>query len=238
MKLTLLEIVQRALSAIDSINITTLSDDSIEAEQLVLITQRVYEEILSRHKWKFLRTEGTLDIGTNAWEMEVPQYLISLERIKYNNEDVNYLDPEDFKDLIDSRIDEDNDDVNDSGIRLDSDPQYWTSYNTTTIVFDSYDSDTESHLTSSNSYIMYLERPSSNLENDSDIPELPFRFHHVLLYGVLAYAFEELKQDPTKGAIYRREYKAGLSRMLRWANNIEDGKSKYNSNVDYGRSAK
>ena len=142
MILTLLKIVQRTLSAIDSINVSDVSA-SPEAEQIVLITNRIYSDILAHRRWPFLKVAGT-SLVTNtpsvAWELDFPSNLMEMEFVKYDGDDVTYLTPEAFKNLIDSR-DTTASYVNSSGIHTDRDPSYWTSIDGESMVFDAYDSD-------------------------------------------------------------------------------------------------
>lgn len=235
MKLTLLDIVQRTLSAMDSINVSSITDDSIEAEQVVLATNRIYEEILGRYTWKFLRTSGPADSGSLAWELDLPQTLMSLEEIKYNKKIILYKTPEEFQWLVDHRTVADP--VNSSGIYTDRDPVYYTSFNDLTLRFDSYNLDDGIALVPASSNLIYYAYPDSDLNADTDIPQLPFRFHEVLLSGVLYIAFDEIKQDEVKSRKHEARYRSGLARMRRWASTIEDSKERSNDQTNYGRRA-
>ena len=223
MELTLLKAVQMTLSALDSNNIDTLADGDIEAEQVVFIANRVYNDILSRREWPFLIKEGTLIASGEQWEMVIPDNYTTIHEVRYRNNVIKYINPTQFNKLIYSRnTDEDN--VNDSFILIDRDPIYYTSYDDTTLVFDSFNHNVESNLLESNSYIIYNHLPNSMLDYDEDVPDIPYRFMNVWLDGILAHAYAELKQDNTNAQYKFNLYNRGISSMIRWARNIEDTK--------------
>lgn len=223
MKYTLLDLTQKILSALDANNIDTLEDGDVEAEQVVMIINRVYNEILSKRNWPFLKKRGTLIPGENPWELKVPEYYTTISELRYKTSKIKYVDNTTFSDIIFSRnIEEDN--INSNYIQTDKDPSFYTTYDNITLVFDSYDSNVESNLIESNSYIVYNKLPSSELFYDNDVPELPYRFHSVLLNGALAVAFTELKQDNVNSQMKYQVYKSGMSDMTRWASSIEDTK--------------
>lgn len=236
MELTLLQIVQRCLSAIDSHNVTGV-DDSPDAEQVVLIVNRVYEEILSKRDWPFLRVAGT-SLVTNTsgvpWELEFPANFWEKEYVRYNKKDVTYMSPSEFKYMIDGR-DTTASYVNSSGIHTDRDPSYWTSFDEKSMVFDAYDS-TNATLLPSLCYLQYIKYITSSLTANSDIPDLPLGFHSVLFDGVLAAVFNELAQDTTKFQMQERKYRTGLARMQRWARKLKEELPNYQKKHSFGRS--
>lgn len=237
MKLTLLRIVQRALSAIDSQNVSDVSDNP-ESLQMVLIVNRVYEELLAKRDWPFLRKSGISLVSNTtgiAWELEFPTDMMNLEYIKYNKKDIKYVSPEYFKAVIDAR-DITDDDVNSSGILTNKDPQYWTSFDELSAVFDAYDS-TYASLLPSLCYIQYMKEVTSELSSNNEIPILPARFHSVLMDGVLAIVFDELAQDSNKAQRKDIAYRKGLARMNRWARKIEEALPNYQDKYNFGRNA-
>lgn len=234
MKYTLLDFVQKTLSAIDSQNVSDVSA-SPESEQVVLIVNRVYEDMLSRRDWPFLRTVGVnlVTTGPELWELTLPSDTMTLEYLRYNKKDLIYKTPAEFKYDIDFR-DTSKTEVNSDGIYTDRNPSYWTSYDDETITFDAYDS-TFTGLLPALCYIQYI-KDIGELTDNSDIPELPTRFHNVMLNGVLAIAFDELAQDTTKSQRKEAEFKKGMSRMFRWARNFKESMPK-TFDYDFGRKA-
>lgn len=228
MKLTLLDIVQRTLSALDSNNVSSV-DDSVESEQVVLIVQRIMDEINGRRDWKWLKKEGTLLAATDTNTASLPEDILSLKTVWYDNKELEYKYPQDFKYILSKRSTEE-DNINNDGVYTDRVPKYYTSFDDDIITFDAYE---DSGIIIAKTYIYYDAIPDT-LWDDSDIPDIPARFHDVVLKGVLAKAKQELKTDPTWQIDYT-DYKRGLARMLRWAKQIDENEDVTNKKVDYGR---
>lgn len=237
MQLTFLKMVQRGLSALSSQSVSS-AGDSVESEQVGVIVNRVYEEILARRDWPFLRKSG-YSLVTNtpsiAWEVELPSDCRTVEYIRYNEKDVHWLSPEDFRKQLDYR-DSTVSWVNSSLIYTDRDPTYYTSVDEESIVLDAYDS-TYATILPSLFFIQYIRNPTSELTNDSDIPEIPTVFHNVLMDGVLTYVYYELLGDVGKGDRYFSKYTKGLARMNVWARKFENNQPNYLSKYTFGRSA-
>lgn len=223
MKYTLLDLTQKILSALDANNIDTLEDGDVEAEQVVMIINRIYNEILAKRNWPFLKRRGTLLPGDKSWELKVPEHYTTISELRYRTTKIKFMDTESFSNLIFGR-NTDSDNVNTDYIMTDRDPTYYTTFDSETLVFDAYDTSKESNLIESNSYIVYNKMPDSGLFYDNDVPDLPDRFHSVLLNGALATAFAELKQDNANSQMKYQSYKIGMSDMTRWARSIEDTK--------------
>lgn len=235
MQLTFLKIIQRILSATDSQSVTTASG-SPESEQAGIIINRVYDEVLGRRDWPFLRKAGYSLVSNTpsvAWELELPSDCRRVEWIRYNQKNIKYLTPSDFIYNIEGR-DTTASYVNSSYIYTDRDPSYWTSVDGLSIVFDGYDSDNAT-LLPAECYLQYIHNPTSELSGDSDVPALPTVFHNVLLDGALSLAFYELAQDTQKGRIYEDKYKRGLARMQVWAKKFDEESPNYRDKFDFGR---
>lgn len=231
MKLTLLDIVQRTLSALDSNNVSTVGD-SVEAEQVVLITHRILDEINGRRDWKWLNREGQLEASPNVNELLIPEDALDIKTVWYENRQMQYMKPQDFKYLLSQRS-TDNDNVNSDGVITDKDPTYYTSFDDSVITFDAYDSAVWNTLITTKSYIYYTIMPQT-IWGDNDVPDMPVRFHDVILKGVVGTALLELKGD-ANAQYYITEYKRGISRMLRWAKQVEENEDVTTGKVDYGR---
>lgn len=233
MKLTYLQIINIVLSALDSQSVETASG-SVESEQVGLIVNRVYNEICSRRTWPWLREVGfsKVSLTSKAWELDLPDTCMTLEYITYNKKELTYLTPKEMAYKLQGRT-PNTTNINLLGIKYDSDPTYWTSYDDATITFDSYDG-TYANLLPAKCYIQFIKETPNELSGNADIPIIHPRYHSVLLYGVLGYAFLELAQDTGKGDRYLAEYKRGVARMVRWARRIEETETKLNQ-PDYGR---
>lgn len=232
-KKSLLDIVQNILNAMDADPVNSISD-TVESLQVAEIVRETFEDLMSQRDWAFLRTYSQLTgLGdtSNPTTMQMPEGINLIYWIKYNKSDVAYLDPKEFKDLVDGR-NVDNDNVDTAGFITDQMPQYWTSFDDKYIVFDSYDSAVENTLTSVKSYVYGVKVPTFTM-SDTFIPDIPEKFFPTLLAEAKSTCFINLKQQ----ANAREERKAQRGRvMLRneaWRNN--QGKSKYNDLVNYGR---
>jgi len=212
-KLTVIQIVQRVLSAIDSDNVTSISD-TVESEQVKDILDTVYDRLLDDFPWDHLKEYGTLEVTAIDNEMKLPANVLHLNSIRYDKKDVQYISPEDMTKKLDSR-DTSLSNIDSLGAINNEDPTYWTSYDSETIVFDSYDGTLISSLSNCS-----LVRKPTILTSDSDIPDMPDRLHTVLLDGVFEEAFRLLKGDLQGASIYNRKYIVGLGKVKRWASRI------------------
>lgn len=191
MSKTLLEIVQDILSSIDGDEVNSITDTS-EAEQIARIVRQSYNDIMSRTNWPSSRRAVAL---TPRSDSNFPTHMILNENVKelisifYNMADlgdtrreyreIKYLDPDDFLRKINVRNnDEATVDIvaDDSGIELliqnNKDPEYYTSFNDTDLVFDSYDAQVDSTLQEGKFQAQAFIIPAFNL-TDSFVPDLP-----------------------------------------------------------------
>lgn len=227
-KLTRLEIVQKVLSAIDSDNVTA-TDETVESEQVLELLDTVYNNILGTYTWPHLYTLDTLETTATAHEMRIPTDVQGIEWVRYNKNDIIYITPYEMVEMLDSR-DTTQSDIDSNGAKNDQDPTYWTSDDDSIIKFDSYDG----NLSSSLSQIYVIREPSA-MTADTDYPDLPSRFHTVLVHGVIEEAFRTLVGDNQTAQIYQRKFRQGVAQMKRWARIINLDNTTYDSGIDYGR---
>lgn len=230
---TLLEITQNVLNALDSDNVNSI-DDTVESVQVAQLVKEAYYELISQRDWPFLHDLGILvslgDISTPT-KMVLNSSWNKVKWIRYNKKEVSYLSPDDFTDLIDKRTTQTGV-TNSSGIGLNRDPDYWTSYDDTHVIFDSYNSTVESLLSSSKTNVYATITPTWT-HVDTFVPQMPEKFFPMLIAEVKAQAFVNLKQQSNA----REERKAQRGRVTMrneaWRN--EYGETKYNTKVNYGR---
>lgn len=229
MKLTRLELVQRILSALDSENVTEVGTTT-ESEQVALILDTVYQEILSRFVWKNLYEKRSLELTATPNELKIPEDVLHIEWFRYNKQNVEYVDPMRMTEILDGRDPTDSD-VDSVGALTNRDPYYWTTFDDQYVVVDSYNTQLVSNL----SDCMCVIDPGK-MTQDTDYPFLPPQFHHVLLYGAMAHAFAQLKGDDSLASRYGRLYLDGIASMKRWARkyNVKDTTGR---TIDYGRKA-
>lgn len=232
-KLSLLDMTQNILSALDSDPVDSI-DDTVEAVQVAELVKEAYFELISQRDWPFLFQLGQLQgLGdtSNPTRMSIPSTWNKIKWIKYNNKNVTYMEPEAFSDMISARK-EQTGVINSNGYVINQDPVYWTSYDDTIIIFDGYDSSVDTTLQASKS-VVYGTVQATWQQLDSFIPNIPEKFFPTLLAEAKSQAFVNLKQQ----ANAREERKATRGRMAMrneaWRN--ENGEAKYNRKVNYGR---
>lgn len=232
-KMTLLDMTQNILSALDSDSVNSI-DDTVESVQVAEIIKETFFDIISQREWSFLFQLGTLTAysdTSNPTKMKIPDTWNKIKWIKYNKKEIEYLTPHDFTDLLHSRtvvtgI------TNSAGYGINKDPSYWTSYNDTDIIFDSINLTVESTLQASKTVVYGVVAPTWT-HVDNFIPNIPEKFFPTLLADAKSQAFVNLKQQANN----REERKAQRGRMTMrneaWRN--EYGEVRYNTKVHYGR---
>lgn len=218
MQYTLLDIVQSYLTATDGFNVGSI-DDTIESQQVSQIAQDVFFEVIAEvQDWKFTRKLIQLDSYADP---DFPNYMlipanvvdIRDSRIQYNIggtdgsivrwNPVCYLSPQRFLDRIvnprgetlprSQRI------VDPSGVDLiimnEKAPEWYTTFDDVTIVFDSWDSTKETTLQSSNTQVLANVERTFTLDDDYVI-DLPRWFHPHFNNLVKARAAEYLRGEP------------------------------------------
>ena len=220
MKLTKLKIVQMILSAIDSDDVSSISD-TVESEQVAVLVDTIYDDLNGEFPWPHLRTEGVLEVTTTPHIMRLPQSVLTINNIYYDQKPVSYVEPEEMTKMIFDR-----------GVYIDRQPRYWTSYNDTDIVFDGYNGSLVEALTYTDVY-----RTPTPMLNDNDYPDMPDRFHNIIFQGACADAMYSLKGDVTGFNIWRNRYKQNKAMMDRWAKRV-NRQSSTGKNVDFGRKAR
>lgn len=231
--MTLLQMTQSILSALDSDPVDSI-DETVEAVQVADLVKEAYFDLMSQRDWPFLFQLGNLTgLGdtSNPTKMFIPANYNKIKWVKYNKKEIEYITPEEFKHLIDSRTVEAGK-VDANGYVLNADPLYWTSYDDVYITFDGYLSTTESSLQGSKTAIYGTVAPSWT-HVDSFTPSIPEKFFPTLLAEAKSQAFVNLKQQNNA----REERKAQRGRVIMrneaWRN--ENGEIKYNTKVNYGR---
>lgn len=232
--MTLLEMVQDILNDMDSDPANSI-DDTVESGQVAQIVKTAYFKLVtSRDDWPFLRTLTQLTgLGdtSHPTKMRIPTGMNKIYWLKYNKKDVSYLEPKEFKDLLDKRT-ERADVVDADGYGLNVDPSYWTSYDDDYIFFDSYDSDADSTLQQSKSSCYGILVPSWT-HSDSFTPTLPAKMFPTLLADAKGTAFLALKQQ---GNAKEESYAAkGMVRFQNSAYKNDKAEPTYNNDINYGR---
>lgn len=250
MSKTLLEIVQSILSDMDGDEVNSIVD-TIESEQIASHVKNAYNALMSHTTWPHTRRAVALvPRSDNSYptHMTVKDNLKELISVNYNKakvgEDrknykpVKWLDPDNFlrklntKDNTKSNVDII---IDDSGIELliqnDKAPDYYTSFDDSGLVFDSYDSSVDSSLQQSKLQAQGYVIPPFLLQ-DSFVPDLPADAFSLLLEESTARAQFKMRQmQDVKSEQESMKQSRWLSRKA-WT---VDGGIKYRN---YGRNGK
>jgi hypothetical protein len=241
-RMSLLEIVQRTLDAMNHDSVNSISD-TVESRQIADEARVVYYELLDREDWPHLMRLLPLDAGPGIDYpnyLQIPEDVVRIDDIKYEcttTDDtrrqfrqVKYLDPYDFLTLVHIRnTDDDNvevvEDLNGTPLFIINDeaPTYWTTFDDSYIVFDSYDSEISDTLLSAKSLTLVKQIPTWT-ESDTFVPDIPDQMFSTFLAEVTAAAFTYWKQ----GQSVKDEQRAsrGMSRLRNEARKISEPRSK------------
>lgn len=216
-KYTLLQYVQKALSAIESDEVNSITD-TVEADLVSQIAQDVYYDIIDRRTWPFLRRTLTLEAGndlTRPTILQIGETVTRIDDFRYNTTgglnptnnvntytSITYLEPKSFLDRV-LKYDNQASNVMDSStftgekiyVYTDQPPNVWTSFDDKYIVCDAYNSSLEQTLQETNSYAYGVVYPDWTMDNDF-VPDLPVHMISLYLNELKANAFIQIKQAP------------------------------------------
>lgn len=213
MRLTLIEIVQGILDDLGEDQVNTITG-SYKSERVAGIVKREYAQLMSERNWPHLRqitafspygtakpthlliTEGTKKV------IKIFYNTRTVSATKDNYEEIDRLEPDEFLYRINQRnssasnIQTVNDNTNVKLlIQNDKAPQYWTSFDDETIVFDSYDIEVDTTIQESKQQItVYVEEQTFLIEDDF-IPDLPSESFPLLYNRCLIAASTRMKQE-------------------------------------------
>lgn len=249
-KKTLLKLVQDILSEMDSDEVNSISD-TVESLQVANIVKTCFEELITNRNWpqhrKIVQLEAANDV-TKPNYLKLPDSLKELSMFRYECQkfgdtkttlrDVKYLEPHQFLQIVSLRNSDSSlvETVLDfSGSKLlvinNVSPTYWTSFDDTYLVTDSYDKDREATLQRSKSQALAFIIPTFLLEDDY-VPDLPIDAFPLLFEEAKSTAFVTLKQSTNPKA----EQKA--SRQNRWLSRKAWRAAGGVSYDDYGRKSR
>lgn len=236
MKLTLLDIVQDTLSALDSDEVNSISD-TVESNQVARIVRRCYNNIKARSNLPELRVLFTLqssDEGSSPVLMLRPDNINRIEWIKYNVRIItdtidNYryvsiIPIEQFLEMTNQfNTDETNVDtfqLDDTTFKFlnDRHPVYCTVVKDLNIVFDSYYQTLDTTLQESKTICCGAREPAFEML-DTFIPDLDEPQVSLLMNECISLAYLELKQSQHPYA--ERESRRGWSSMQNTKNLVK-----------------
>jgi hypothetical protein len=247
---TLLQVVTEVAENVNSDEVTSLTNTSIEVDDIRKICLRTLEDIALRNEWEFLKDRPLqLLAGTNVIELAIPTTVQRVQTVKYRHvvagvqsgfTTLQYMHPDDFLHRLQNNnpAEAQYDTVTlTGGAELypanNKHPRFWTSFDEKNIVFDSYDSaENASGVEAGDSAILatiYLDFTGSNVETwVAPIPESMFQ---LWVQEASADASVKLRQteDP------REERKARRSYVQQIRKEPVTNKDSGSKEVDYGR---
>jgi hypothetical protein len=209
-KLSLLEMTQNILSAMDSDEVNSITD-TVESAQVAEIVKETYFDVFSTLDIPRLRSLMYLtpyNGAVNPTTMIIPDNVRKIYSIRYDYQengvvgdykDIRYIDPEDFLELsiqngasgLSTQLDSNT--LTYLHIRNDKNPQYWTSFNDWQIVFDSFDQSQETNLQQSRIQCWaLLDLPWEHM--DDYVPVIDSQMFPLLLSEAKSACFIALKQ--------------------------------------------
>lgn len=221
MRLTLLDITQTILSAMNSDDVNHIGD-TLESVQVATAVRTVYFNMLDGKDWphlyKLYQLESSGDISKPT-QMRLPDNAIDVDTIKdvrYNGKrtvddidrfkTVKFLEPYSFLTMLGSRR---SDDVNIQVVVGDGDiplniltnkhPHYYTCFDNVHLVFDSYNKELEDTLQESKTSVFGKIQPVWQME-DTFIPDLPPNAFSYLLAESMSLCFFNVKEAPNQKA--------------------------------------
>jgi hypothetical protein len=236
-KLTMLAITQDILNDIDGDWVNSI-DDTEEAMSVAAIIKSTYLAMMSNRNWphtrKPIQLTPTTDL-TKPTHMVVPDNIKELYFINYNSakfgetkadfQKMEWREPDVFLQITNNYNNGESNVttvIDDSGVNIqiknDIAPTIYTSFDDRTLVFNAYNSEIESNLTSSRMQSMAYIMPDLII-GDSVVPDLPDEAFSALVEGAKAKASWKLRQvaDPAAQAETKRQNK-WLSRKVRRVN--------------------
>jgi len=231
--MTLLEITQSVLNAMDSDDVNSI-DDTVESQQVALIVKESYFDLISQRDWPFLGTKfsmtGLADVARRTYLQLLDTYS-KIEWVKYNGKDVSYLPPKDFQDMLDLRVVTANV-VDSNKFVINRDPLYYTTFDDELFIFDAIDLSTDTTLQTSKNTCFGTRVPTWTHE-DSFTPDLPAKMFPTLLAESKSTSFINLKQQPNANEARKAQRGRNIMQNEAWRNNV--GQAKWNMRVNYGR---
>jgi hypothetical protein len=251
---TLLDYVQTILSSMDSETVNSYSD-TVESVQVANVVKTVYNDIQARVDLPEHYTLFELTASTDAAKpvlMTRPTDVISIDWVQYNTITLTGVDPV-FKDvaflslpeflrrmnaltLSDTTVDTfdltQNTDTITFLYRNDKYPQFYTTFDDRTLIFDSYDAAVDSTLQKTKTRA-YGKKDQTFTLSDSFVPFLDRDLSTLLLNEAKVLAFNELKQ--TGHQVAHQWAQRGWTKVQQSSRGVDHKRTELDRAPYYGR---
>jgi len=215
MKLTLLQVINFYMEHTDGFRISTL-DDSIESQQVASIAEKVFydlqNDVFGNHHLETLIQLEALADNTKPNYLKLPDNALDIhnDAVMYNvttdvteieMKELTYLTPLEFLNLIGlKKVKTTNQVVTDfNGYKMTIDnnkaPEYFTSFDDSYLVFDSYNKAVDSTLQQSKTGVITQQQKTFS-KSDNYIIDFPEWFHTTYLNQVMSEASAALREEP------------------------------------------
>lgn len=253
-KRTLLRMTQDILSSLDSDEVNSIADTT-ESAQVATLIKTVYEDIISRHSLPEIKTmfelQSSGDINLPV-VMYKPENVLDIEFIKYNKyqtggqnplfQEVKYLGLHDFLAHI-YNMSTTNSFVHTGQITTsvgtfdivysdNKHPDYFTTFDDNTVLFDSYYSDYDSTLQGSKTIGFGVVSQTFTM-SDTFVPHLDDRLFSLLFNEAKSLAWAELKQAANQKA--EQAAKRGWATLQKTSRSIIANEGQLSRLPNYGR---
>ena len=240
-KMTLLEMTQNILSAMDSDAVNSIGD-TVESLQVADVIVETYYELFanvsSPSREGLIKLQGLSDT-TRPNIMRIPDTVSSIKWIKYDGYDIDYVAPEQFLQWsYDRRNNEEGVFITDSGtgayfwIFTNGSPTAWTTFDNEYIYFNGFDSSVDSTLQQSKSLCWGELDPIFETRDDAYPPNIEADQYPGLLAEAKSTCFINFKQVSNS----KEEQKSKRQRIRRQNDEWRANQRKpYNRYPDYGR---
>lgn len=230
-KMTLLEMTQNILSAMDSDAVNSISDttESLQVAEAVVETYyELYSGLSSPSREGLIQLTPSSD-PAQPNVMSIPGNVKDIKWIKYNNVFVEYMKPEDFFLNIPGERDYA---VGPYMIYSDRDPTFWTTFDNNEIVFDGFNNEVDSSLQASKTLCWGQFDPVFELTDNAYPPYLNGDDFPGLLAEAKSVCFAYFKQVASS----KDEQRSKRQRVRRQNDEWRlDQRKPYESGPDYGR---
>jgi len=249
-KLTLLDMVQRLLSSLDGDEVNSITDTA-ESEQVAFIVRDVYFDMINNIEIPEHRSLIALTAASDAdfpTNMSIPVGVSRVDEVRYDKiksgetqldyQRILYVEPEVFlhrtlgRNSTESTIQTVTVDNGKVLIRNDKAPEFFTSFDDETLIFDAFDNDIDSTLQTSKFIVWAITTPVFTM-SDTFTPDLDENLFSHLLNESKSVAYIELNQRANPKA-----EQVSLRQKIRWQSdrhNISKSKDNSYGRPDYGR---
>lgn len=243
-KMTLLEIVQNILSAMDSDEVNSISD-TVESFQVATVVKETFEEQFNNIEIpefrKIIKLTSVSDLNRPNY-LKYPSNVRKIEFVKYKDEaygdkyrEVTFLSPVDFFErFVDNSTAGTNftqvidpDGVN-FYVQKDKQPSYYTSFDDNYLIFDSYNETYDSTMQSSKTFCWGTVEPEFELV-DEFIPPIDSNLFPLLLAEAKSTCFINFKQLPNS----KEDLKARRQRIRMQNDQYKDRQAEYKKQVEF-----